>query len=48
MNTQSFIGSQCTLGIPCPPYATTRPLDEVATLTARVDEHLKQIGAVWT
>jgi type I restriction enzyme M protein len=30
-------------------YATTLPqlIDEVAILTARVDEHLKQMGAVW-
>jgi len=30
-------------------YATPLPLitGEVATLAARVDEHLKKIGAVW-
>ena len=30
-------------------YATPLPqlLDEVATLAARVDEHLKKMGAVW-
>ncbi len=30
-------------------YATTLPqlTDEVATLASRVEEHLKQMGAVW-